>query len=514
MALVSADAHLPTHGGLTPAAPGNVRSCIAKGVISPANDRAAIKSGGRQPPVECTQRTRTRSAEIRRIGIADGVYKPTAGSRPPLLVLCVRASQTSFFSPADVRTPTQERGASAPRGANKRECNGNPHTHRRRSADEWRSCLPMRICPPTAGLRPPLLVLCVVHRKHRFFAGRHSHANTRAGGVSPPWPAIVRDRTNRRNTSAAGNRIRTSDQLRGASAPRGANKRECNGNPHTLRRRSADEWRSCLPMRICPPTAGLRPPLLVRHSHSARALTPAALVTCVRASQTSFFRRQTSAHQHKSGGASAPRGMYPAHANSKRRNSSHWNCKRGLQTHGGLTPAALGCVDDSRRTLRHSPRTARVMRTTAGSRPPLSVVLTTAAEHYAILLAQRASCEPRRAYARRSWYCAFVHRKRRYFTGERSCCNQERGASAPRGRPLSETQRTGGTQASLAIASAHPTGKKRTLNANGCIEGRSGRNHLKSSLSIHPAKPIGVSSRRTFRDNRDSEGRPYICRNR
>jgi hypothetical protein len=95
-----------------------------------------------------------------------------------------------------------------------------------------------------------------VHRKHRFFAGRHSHTNTRAEGVSPPWPAIVRDRTNRRNTSAAGNRIRTSDQLREPSVPRGANKRECNGNPHTHRRRSAHEWRSCLPMRICPPTAG------------------------------------------------------------------------------------------------------------------------------------------------------------------------------------------------------------------------------------------------------------------
>jgi hypothetical protein len=76
--------------------------------------------------------------------------------------------------------------------------------------------------------------------------------------------------------------------------------------------------------------------------------------------------------QSRAGGVS-PRGMHPAHANSKRRNSSHWNCRRGLQTHGGLTPVALGCVDDSRRTLRHSSRTARVMRTTAGSRPPLLV---------------------------------------------------------------------------------------------------------------------------------------------
>jgi hypothetical protein len=138
---------LQTHGGLTPAAPGTVRQCIANIV----------------------------------------------------------------FSPADVRTPTQERGASAPRGANKRECNGNPHTHRRRSADEWRSCLPMRICPPTAGLRPPLLVLCVRASQKALFHRRTIVLQPRAGGVSPSWPAIVRDTTNRRNTSAAGNRIRTSD---------------------------------------------------------------------------------------------------------------------------------------------------------------------------------------------------------------------------------------------------------------------------------------------------------------
>jgi hypothetical protein len=72
--------------------------------------------------------------------------------------------------------------------------------------------------------------------------------------------------------------------------------------------------------------------------------------------------------------------MHSAHANSKRRNSSHWNCRRGLQTHGGLTPAALGCVDDTRRTLRHSPRTGRVMRTTAGLRPPLLVTCVRASQ--------------------------------------------------------------------------------------------------------------------------------------
>jgi hypothetical protein len=50
MALVSADAHLPTHGGLTPAALATVRSCIAKGGLSPANDRAATQERGASAP--------------------------------------------------------------------------------------------------------------------------------------------------------------------------------------------------------------------------------------------------------------------------------------------------------------------------------------------------------------------------------------------------------------------------------------------------------------------------------
>jgi hypothetical protein len=285
------------------------------------------------------------------------ICPPTAGLHPPLLVTCVRASQKALFHRRTIVLQSRAGGVSPPWNVpSARELEApkfvalelqtgftNPRrAHARRS---WYCAFVHRKHRffrqqtsahqhKSGGRQPPVALInanatairthtvgglptngaCVcrcafahprrayarrswycasVHRKHRFFAGRHSHANTRAGGVSPPWPAIVRDRTNRRNTSAAGNRIRTSDQLRGASAPRGANKRECNGNPHTLRRRSADEWRSCLPMRICPPTAGLR--------------------------------------------------------------------------------------------------------------PPLSVVLTTAAEHYGILLAQRASCEPRRADARRSW---------------------------------------------------------------------------------------------------------------
>jgi len=45
-ALLSADAHLPVHGGLTPAAPENVRLCTAKIVLSPADVRSATQERG------------------------------------------------------------------------------------------------------------------------------------------------------------------------------------------------------------------------------------------------------------------------------------------------------------------------------------------------------------------------------------------------------------------------------------------------------------------------------------
>jgi hypothetical protein len=256
-------------------------------------------------------------------------------------------------------------------------------------------------------------------------------------------------------------------------------------------------------------TAGLRPPLLV---------------TCVRASQTSFFRRQTLARQHKSGGRQPP-----VECTQRTRTRSAEIRRIGIadgvyKPTAGLHPPLLVLCVSASQTSFFRRQTSAHQHKSGGRQPPVALINAnaTAIRTHTVgglptngaRVCRCVFAHPRRAYARRSWYCAFVHRKRRYFTGERSCCNQERGASAPRGRPSCETQRTGETQAPLAIASAHPTGKKRTLNANGCIEGRSGRNHLKSSLSIHPAKPIGVSSRRTFRDNRDSEGRPYICRNR
>jgi hypothetical protein len=145
-ALVSAQACFHSHGGLTPAALFGVRLCIAKVV----------------------------------------------------------------FSPADVRTPTRERGALAPRGMFS-ECEpdyGNPaHCRCRRGLQPHGGLTPAAPGRGFAnrwtmfdsggttlgslnhgGLTPAALFRrAFVHRKNRFLAGGRPHRNTRAGGVSPPW---------------------------------------------------------------------------------------------------------------------------------------------------------------------------------------------------------------------------------------------------------------------------------------------------------------------------------------
>jgi hypothetical protein len=44
-----------------------------------------------------------------------------------------------------------------------------------------------RFCTPRRANARRSCAHAFVHRKNRYFAGGHSHANTRAGGVSPPW---------------------------------------------------------------------------------------------------------------------------------------------------------------------------------------------------------------------------------------------------------------------------------------------------------------------------------------
>jgi hypothetical protein len=113
-----------------------------------------------------------------------------------------------------------------------------------------------------------------------------------------------------------------------------------------------------------------------------------------------------------------------------------------------------------RKRSRHTPRRADAA--------PLSIARSTDSEHCSIFIRNRSRHAPRRADARRSCAHAFVHRKRRYFAGDRApcmapraggvsppwvgfavtnrkrtpqaicrACNQERGASAPVARERS-----------------------------------------------------------------------------
>jgi hypothetical protein len=71
-----------THGGLTPAALVNVRSCIAKIVFSPTNVRNCnTRAGGVSPPWDVLG-MRTRNAEIQRVAVA--TWFPTSGRLTPV----------------------------------------------------------------------------------------------------------------------------------------------------------------------------------------------------------------------------------------------------------------------------------------------------------------------------------------------------------------------------------------------------------------------------------------------
>jgi hypothetical protein len=67
---------ITSHGGLTPAALVNVRSHIAKIVISSSIERRAIKSGWRKPAVVSETRLQV---GFRHIADYIGPTKPTAG---------------------------------------------------------------------------------------------------------------------------------------------------------------------------------------------------------------------------------------------------------------------------------------------------------------------------------------------------------------------------------------------------------------------------------------------------
>jgi hypothetical protein len=165
-----------THGGLTPAAPVSARDeCTRTCGVSVLQVRfpnhGVLTFRALNDDDRCSRRNRfplqvryphPRRADARRSW--------------PDVRLCIAKV---VFSPADVRTPTRERGALAPRGMFS-ECEpdyGNP-AH----------CRCRRGLQPHGGLTPAAPGrMCVCASRKSFFAAKHSHRNTRAGGVSPPW---------------------------------------------------------------------------------------------------------------------------------------------------------------------------------------------------------------------------------------------------------------------------------------------------------------------------------------
>jgi hypothetical protein len=133
-------------------------------------------------------------------------------------------------------------------------------------------------------------------------------------------------------------------------------------------------------------------------------LTPAAPDRmCVCVSQKSFFAGKRS-HCNKSGGRKPPVGCTPR-AGSRRRNPPHSRCGPGLQTHGGLTLAALGAACDGRVGM-CAELSSQARFTNHGGLTPaaLGAACDGRVRMCAELSSQVRFSGPRRADARRSWW--------------------------------------------------------------------------------------------------------------
>jgi hypothetical protein len=336
-------------------------------------------AGGVSPPWTSFH-IRTRSAEVRSIAFADAVYKPTAGSRPPLLCTCVfalpmapcsaderrapgavgvsRPWKTSAiapalaihggltpaalvnmrwsiakiaFSPADIRTANQERGASAPRGM---------HSRCELAARKFVALhLQTRFASPRRAHARRSCEHALVHRKNRFLASRHSHRQPGAGGVSPPWTSFH------------------------------------------IRTRSAEVRSIAFADAVYKPTAGSRPPLLG---------------TCVGA----LPMAPCSADERRAPGAVGVSRPWKTSAIAP-----------ALAFHGGLTPAALGHVRSSIAKIAFSLADIRTATQERGASAPRGRHSTSelAARKFVALHLQTRFTNPRRAHARRSYARAFVY---------------------------------------------------------------------------------------------------------
>jgi hypothetical protein len=197
-----------THGGLTPAALVNVRLCIPKIAIRPTHCRYySTRSGGRQPPVANTARP------FRETHICNSVRtcNQERGASASRGAGVGHARETQ--SPRDRRYPLQTRFPKPRRAHARRSCFDS-----RDSPDTIRCALPARPNATHGGLTPAALVnvrLCIPKIAIRPTHGRYY--STRSGGRKPP----VANTACRCSETHICNRVRTCNQERSASAPRG-----------------------------------------------------------------------------------------------------------------------------------------------------------------------------------------------------------------------------------------------------------------------------------------------------
>jgi hypothetical protein len=133
-------------------------------------ERGASAPRGKQNTVANRNRAYTTS---RLRATRSGWRKPAVVSRNALAVATSQLSRRGDPEAVCTRTPLQlhyhTHGGLTPVAGRKRPQSQLRYSHPRRT-DARRSC-----------------ECAFVHRKNRFFAGRHSQPHTRAGSVSPPW---------------------------------------------------------------------------------------------------------------------------------------------------------------------------------------------------------------------------------------------------------------------------------------------------------------------------------------
>jgi hypothetical protein len=189
---------LTYHGGLTPAALVNLRSCIAKIVILSADGRRSRnKSGGRKPPVGNKTPLQIATAYLRRyapaVAVLSGAWPGVANCNRFSATTCVRATRSGWRKPAVVSRNALAAATSqlSRRGDPPAVCTRTPlqlryHGGLTPVAERKRPQSQLRYSHPRRADARRSWERAFVHRKNRF-SPTNTRAAPRAGGVSPPW---------------------------------------------------------------------------------------------------------------------------------------------------------------------------------------------------------------------------------------------------------------------------------------------------------------------------------------